>query len=121
MGLYTVEPQPFNDSEVQDVFARMTRYEGSSPDSIDSGLETKRRILPTALGQTEGMKGIIFFADRSAGTLLTVSLWESKDAMDASEEIAARLREDVTAEGETASVERYEIPIFAVEQSPGEG
>ena len=42
------------------MYARLTRYEGGSPDTVDDGFETKKHVLPSAPGQTEGMKGAIF-------------------------------------------------------------
>jgi hypothetical protein len=63
------------------------------------------------------MNGIIILGDRSNGTVLVVSLWESEEARNASEEIAKELREKVTAEGETASVERYKVDLIAVAQA----
>jgi heme-degrading monooxygenase HmoA len=103
------------------LFARLTRYEGASPDSIEDALETKKRVLPTEYGQTEGMKGTVFLVDRENGAILVMSLWESAEAMSASEADAARIRADVTSAGETASVENYEVAIFAVEQTPPMG
>ena len=98
------------------MFARMTRYEGGSPDSIDDNLKTKKHVLPTEPGQTEGMQGAIFFADRETGTIVVVSLWEDEKALKDSEDDATRLRNEVIAEGETASVERYECAQFSVAQ-----
>jgi hypothetical protein len=96
----------------------MTRYEGISPDAIEAGLETKKHVLPTAPGQTEGMKGAIFMTDRESGNIVVISLWEDQDAMRDSEAEAQRLRDEVTTGGETAAVEHYEVALFAVEQSP---
>jgi hypothetical protein len=101
------------------VYARMTRYEGSPPDAIDAGLESKRRVLPTEPGQTEGMRGAIFLADRESGRIVVISLWEDEEALQASEGEAKRVREGVTAENETASVERYDVALFTVVQTPG--
>ena len=100
------------------MFARLTRYEGASPDAIEDALEVKKKVLPTEFGQTEGMKGTMFLVDRDSGTILVLSLWESAEALSASEAEAARLRDEVTGSGETASVDRYEVAIFAVEQAP---
>jgi hypothetical protein len=100
------------------LFARLTRYEGTSPDSIEEALETKKRVLPTEYGQTEGMKGTVFLIDRESGAIVVMSLWESAEAMSASEADAARIRADVMSPGETATVENYEVAIFAVEQTP---
>ena len=98
--------------------ARLTRYEGNSPETIDDGLENKKRVLPTAPGQTEGMKGAIFLTDRRSGTIVVISLWEDEEALQASEPEAKRLREEVTTDAETASVEHYEVGLFSVEQAP---
>ena len=61
------------------MFARLTRYEGASRESIEEALETKKRVLPTEYGQTEGMKGTVFLVDRESGTILVMSLWESAE------------------------------------------
>jgi hypothetical protein len=97
--------------------ARMTRYEGASPDAIDEALQTKKGVLPTEFGQTEGMKGDVFLVDRQSGTIIVISLWRDEEAMRASEDEATRVREEVTGPGETASVERYEVALLNVEQA----
>jgi hypothetical protein len=97
--------------------ARMTRYEGAAPDALEHTLRTKKGILPTQFGQTEGMKGAIFLIDRQSGTVVVISLWQDEDAIKASEDEATRVREEVTGPGETASVERYEVALLSVEQA----
>lgn len=99
------------------MLARLTRYQGGSPEGMDDALAVKRKVLPTAFGQTEGMRGTIFLADRDSGTILAISLWEDEEALKESEDEAARLREEVTMEGEEASVERYEVALFAFSQA----
>jgi hypothetical protein len=98
------------------MYARLTRYEGGSPDRVDDALKAKKQVLPSEPGQTEGMHGAIFLADRSNGTIVVISLWNDEQALEASESEATRLREEVTGEGETATVERYEVAQFAVSQ-----
>ena len=97
--------------------ARVTRYEGATPDAVDDALEAKKRVLPTEFGQTEGMKGTVFLVDRQSGTVVAISLWLDEQAMQASEDEATRVREEVTNPGETASVERYEVAHLSVEQA----
>jgi hypothetical protein len=99
--------------------ARMTRYEGAPPEAIEDTLETKKGVLPTEFGQTEGMKGMMFLMDRQTGAVIAISLWQDEEAMRASEDAATRVREDVTRPGETASVERYEVGLLSVEQAGG--
>ncbi|MCE3265506.1 MAG: hypothetical protein K0S15_215, partial [Solirubrobacterales bacterium] len=100
--------------------ARVTRYEGAAPEAIDQALEEKKQVLPTEFGQTEDMKGVALLADRQSGTIVVISLWADEEALQAGEGEATRVREEVTGPGETASVERYEVALLAVEQA-GEG
>lgn len=97
--------------------ARVTRYEGAAPEAIEEDLQTKKHVLPTEFGQTEGMKGVLFLVDRQSGTIIVISLWEGEEAMRGSEDEATRVREEVTGPGETASVERYEVALLEVEQA----
>ena len=62
------------------------------------------------------MKGVVFLTDRENGTIVVISIWEDDDAMQASEDEATRVREEVTGPGETASVERYEVSLLEVIQ-----
>jgi hypothetical protein len=95
----------------------MTRHEGAAPDAIEDSLEAKRGVLPTEFGQTEGMKGVVFLADRRSGAVVVISLWQDEEAMRSSEDEATRVREEVTGPGETASVERYEVVRLNVAES----
>jgi hypothetical protein len=97
--------------------ARITRYEGSPADEMDANLEEKRGVLPTAFGQAEGMKGMIFMGDRQGGAVLVISLWEDENALNASESEATRVREEVQRPDETTTVERFEVAHLRVEQS----
>src|SRR4051794_30573889 len=101
--------------------ARVTRYEGAEPEAIEETLEKKKGVLPTELGQTEGMKGAVFLVDRQNGTVLVISLWQGEEAMRASEDEATRVREEVPGPNETASVERYEVALLSVEQAGSVG
>jgi quinol monooxygenase YgiN len=95
--------------------ARVTRYE-VAPENIDENLQTKKQVLPTEPGQTDEMKGVVFLTDRENGTIVVISIWEDDDAMQASEDEATRVRQEVTRPGETASVERYEVSLLEVIQ-----
>jgi len=84
----------------------MTRYQGAAPNAIEEAVQAKKGVLPTEFGQTEGMKGVVFLVDQQSGAIVVISLWQDEEAMRASEDDAARVREEVTGPGETASVER---------------
>jgi hypothetical protein len=96
--------------------ARMTRYQGAAPETIDENLQQKKHVLPTEPGQTEGMRGVVFLTDRKSGSVVVISLWEDDDAMQASEEEATRVREEVTGPDERASVEHYEVAVLEIVQ-----
>ncbi len=98
--------------------ARVSTFQGpTNPEQIEEGLRYAREnILPQAR-QMDGFKGVIGLLDRQSGKSLTVTLWESEQAMHASEEEANRLRRESTeATSETvAGVERYEVTFFEAE------
>ena len=76
--------------------ARLTRYEGGAVETIDENLQAKKGVLPTEFGQTEGMKGAVFLVDRERGTVVVISLWQDENALEASEDEATRVRQQVT-------------------------
>lgn len=95
--------------------ARLSRLEGS-PDAIDEGTRhSVDNVLPRAR-QLDGWRGVLVLGDRSSGTQVLVTFWESVDAMRASEDQANTLRQDsAQAGGQTiAGVERYEVAIADV-------
>jgi len=92
------------------MFARVSTMQGS-PDQVD---ELARRFQEQAVPvvrQLSGFKGAYLLANRQTGTVLGVSLWETEEAMRASEtEIDPRRREAAQAVGATLqSLEAYEI------------
>ena len=95
--------------------ARMTTMEGSS-ERLDEGLrEIKEDVLPQ-LQQQDGFKGFVVFDNRQNGELIGFSLWESEQAMQASEEVGDRTRRESaeTMSDTIAGVERYEVALFEV-------
>ena len=87
------------------------------PDQIDDSLrQAREQVLPRAK-EMDGFKGLIALGDRQSGKTLGITLWESEEAMRASEEAANRMRsESAEASGEQiAGVERYEVGLFEVE------
>lgn len=92
--------------------ARVSSLEGS-PDRIDESVSKAREeILPRAR-EVRGWKGIIALADRNSGRVKLITLWESGDALRASEEQADRLREQAADAGgqRIAAVDRYEVAV----------
>ena len=95
------------------MFARMNTFEGT-PDRLDDALRRVREQVLPQLHQQDGFKGMMFLANYQSGELQLMSLWESAQAMRASEEEAKRLRSEVAEAGEQeiANVERYDVVLF---------
>jgi heme-degrading monooxygenase HmoA len=95
------------------MFARVTRFEGGSAGEIDESVRIAREKVLPAARELEGFKGLISLADRSAGSAVAITFWETEDALRASEERANQLRrESLVGEEEIAGVDRYEVTMF---------
>ncbi len=91
------------------MWARVSSYEMGSDAKLEEGVRGFEGTLDT-MRQTEGVQQVYLLVDRTSGKALTVTLWESEDAMRASEETADRLRREVA--GDTLrDVARYEVAV----------
>lgn len=70
----------------------------------------KEEIIPTVKG-TPGFVGGYWLGDRSTGKGVTITLWESEDALKGAEEAAKQVRSDAAAKLSLAinSIDRYEV------------
>ncbi len=95
------------------MYARMSVFEGP-PEYMDESLSQLREQFLSQLRQQDGFKGFIALGDRQTGKTLSVSFWESEEALRASEREAARMRrESAETSGDTiAGVETYEVGLF---------
>ena len=91
--------------------SRFTWIQGDTS-KVDEAIEqVKRDVLPV-LEQADGFKGFTLHVDRSSGSMVGLSYWESEEAMQASEEAVRQGREDAakTAGGEPR-VSRFEVVL----------
>src|ERR671910_1812144 len=95
---------------------RLTTVEGVPPDKMDDAARHLREQVLPQLQQLDGFEGFIAVRDRENGRLRGLALWESEDALRATDEAAARIRGGVTEAtgGTVAGVENYEIVVFEV-------
>lgn len=95
------------------MFARVTTIQGP-PESVDEAIiVTREKAIPQAR-QMAGFKGALSLADRTTGKGLTITLWESEEALKTSDEAANQIRSDAVAAvtgAEVVSVDRYEVAI----------
>jgi hypothetical protein len=97
------------------MYARVTTLE-SPPEKMDDATRHVQEQLIPQLRQIDGFKGFIALGDRQSGKTLGVVLWESEEALRASEEAASGLRggaADATG-SRVADVDRYEVTVFEV-------
>jgi heme-degrading monooxygenase HmoA len=94
------------------VYARVSTYQGP-PDLIDQGVRFAQENILPKVGEIDGFEGVYFLVDRQSGKALSITLWESEEAMRASEQEANRLRSETAEAGgqEVMGVERYEVAI----------
>jgi heme-degrading monooxygenase HmoA len=92
--------------------ARVSKLEGP-PEQVNELARIAAEWVAPALTQMEGFRGILALADRQSGKMQVVTLWESEEALRASEEEADQLRADTAraADGAIAGVERYEVVL----------
>lgn len=89
------------------MFARVSTYRSSDADQLVSGFEAVR----DALAEMDGFSHAYFLVDRETGDGISVTLWNSEQALEASVAKANELREKGTEVGQatTQHVQHYEV------------
>ncbi len=89
--------------------ARVSTYQASDPERLVDGFKS----VTDALERVEGFSHGYFMVDRNSGKAMSVTIWESEDALNASigkgEELRKLATQPIGASVE--SVEHYEIPL----------
>ena len=100
--------------------ARMFTFDGTV-EEIDAAIGVARdQILPLER-QMAGFRGLVVLADKEAGKLVSLSLWESEEEMQASEE-SARMLVRFAAQsvgGKRRSTEGFDVALYEVGAVPG--
>lgn len=84
-----------------------------TPDELDAGVEYGRGTIVEMM-EMAGFRGNLALVDREAGRITSITLWESEEAMNTSEERANAMRASGAAaiDGSLVSVDRYEVGYF---------
>lgn len=100
------------------MFARVARYV-IPEDRLDEAVEAFRQAAAQLQG-IEGNTGGYLLFDRDNRTALTVTFWENRVSMEASEVRASRLRSEAMGPvgGEVQAVDRCEVALDFSELSP---
>jgi heme-degrading monooxygenase HmoA len=93
------------------MFARVVRYQ--IPEARFGEVVPAFREAVEQLREIEGASGGYLLIDRDNSTALTVTLWETQVAMEASEVAASRLRSEAinNVDGEIQNVHRCEVAL----------
>jgi heme-degrading monooxygenase HmoA len=91
--------------------ARVSTYQASDTDGLLDGF----RSVTGDLEQMDGFSHAMFLVDRDSGKAMSITVWDSEDALNASVDKAKQLRQRGTQPSGTAieSVQHYEVPITA--------
>lgn len=95
------------------MFARVTTTKGQVTKQ-DAARVVRDRVLPGAEA-IPGFKGGLWLVDEKGGKGLTITLFDSEEALRASAEAADRLRKSAVGElgASVVSVESYEVVVAA--------
>jgi heme-degrading monooxygenase HmoA len=89
--------------------ARIGTWQGS-PEDIERWIARAREQVKPSIRQDPGLAAAYWLVDRDGGTGLIVTLWESEEAMRASEEARARRQAGTAAAtGARVATARYEV------------
>ena len=93
------------------MFARVARYQ-MDPDRCEDAVESFRRA-GAKISELGGFRGGYVLVDTDGGDILTVTLWENRLALDATDVQASRIRQEAIqeVEGSLESVGRYDVAI----------
>jgi heme-degrading monooxygenase HmoA len=88
--------------------ARVSTYEGEA-DELVKGFDS----VTVALEEVDGFSQAYFLVDRAGGRGMSITLWESEDALNASVERANQMREEATGKAGASieSVDHYEVAL----------
>jgi heme-degrading monooxygenase HmoA len=91
------------------MFARIGTWQGS-PDELALWISRAREQIKPSVQQDPGLTAAYWLADREGGKGLIITIWESEEAMRASEQSRAQ-RQTATsaATGAKVTTDRYEV------------
>jgi heme-degrading monooxygenase HmoA len=98
------------------VFSRVSRYRGDAA-QLRKGFEA----VTAELEQLEGFSHAYFLTNREHSRAMSITLWDSEDALTASAERAHKMRTQATepADASIESVESYEVVLTANARTRG--
>ncbi|HEV3228694.1 MAG TPA: hypothetical protein VGY97_04410 [Solirubrobacteraceae bacterium] len=84
------------------MFARLTRFAGLPTERMQEALQEFQEEFVPALEQLPGFHGLVVGVDWRGGKAAALSLWETREAMAASAEVADQARATAQSRGQPA-------------------
>ena len=94
------------------MYARATTLR-ASPEDVQEQIDHYQEGIQS-VREISGNRGAFLLVDRSAGRAISVTLWETDEAMEASRKRADELRQQAQ-ESPGESVDEYEVAAWAVD------
>lgn len=96
------------------MFARIGTWQGS-PGELERWISRAREQVKPSVQQDPGLKAAYWLVDREGGKGLIITIWESSEAMRASEQSRAQ-RQTATsaATGAKVTTDRYEVVDYLI-------
>ncbi len=98
------------------MFARVSMFQGD-PRQLDQGINYIQESALPDIRPDERFEGAYHLVDYQSGKAISITLWESEEAMRATEEEANQLRAEIAnaANATIESVETYEVGIASAQ------
>jgi hypothetical protein len=91
------------------MFARIGTWQGTS-DELERWVARSREQVIPGIRQQSGIAAAYCFLDRAGGKGLTITIWESEDAMVASEQFRLQTQAGTSAtSGAMVTTDRYDV------------
>jgi len=94
------------------MFARTSTWSGS-PEALQKWADNAVAKVKDFVESLPGNAGAVFLIDRDGGTALTLTLWDSEDAADATDQFAEQSRAATVAATGTELVSRGSYEVVA--------
>lgn len=94
------------------MYARVSTYEGGA-EGYDASVDTMKSDIAPQVRAMAGSAGLLSMIDRTTGQSLSITLWDSEEAMVSSREAANEMRSQAAkAAGSTIiNVAEYEVEV----------
>jgi len=95
------------------MFARVSTIQGK-PERVEDGIRNYREQVTPSVQKMAGFKGAYFLVDRKKGKVVSITLWDTEQNLQASAAAADRLRSQASqtaAAPKPPVVEIYEVAV----------